>query len=111
MGNRRGILTMVITGAMLIAASSFTSEAAGLSAGVTAALGQRFSIHAGVYKSAAMLPTTSTAEQVDEEEEVTTICGYTNLGVANVENHLNIRKGAGEDHLLLPQRTSLCIQL
>ena len=25
------------------------------------------------------------------------ICGYANLGIANVENHLNIREGAGEE--------------
>ena len=29
--------------------------------------------------------------------EPETICGYTNLGIANVENHLNIREGAGEE--------------
>ena len=29
--------------------------------------------------------------------EPKTICGYTNLGIANVENHLNIREGAGEE--------------
>ncbi|MCI8298839.1 MAG: SH3 domain-containing protein [Lachnospiraceae bacterium] len=29
--------------------------------------------------------------------EPETICGYTNLGIANVENHLNIREGTGEE--------------
>lgn len=35
------------------------------------------------------------------EKQNTQICGYTNLGIANVENHLNIREGAGEDFELV----------
>ena len=34
---------------------------------------------------------------VSMASEPKTICGYTNLGIASVENHLNIREGAGED--------------
>ncbi len=35
--------------------------------------------------------------EVTASTEPKTVCGYTNLGVANVENHLNIREGAGEE--------------
>lgn len=34
-------------------------------------------------------------------EENQTICGYKNLGIAKVENHLNIREGAGEEYELV----------
>ena len=32
--------------------------------------------------------------------------GYTNLGIANVENHLNIREGAGEDYKIIGKMTN-----
>ena len=32
-----------------------------------------------------------------KDPEDKTICGYTNLGIANVSNYLNIREEAGED--------------
>ncbi len=37
------------------------------------------------------------AQQAEDE----TICGYTNLGIADVENHLNIRENAGEEYDLV----------
>ena len=40
-------------------------------------------------------------EPEPEPEEPKTICGYTNLGIANVENHLNVREGAGEEFELV----------
>ncbi|MCI9530227.1 MAG: SH3 domain-containing protein [Lachnospiraceae bacterium] len=39
--------------------------------------------------------------QEAEPEAPKTICGYTNLGIANVENHLNVREGAGEEFELV----------
>lgn len=36
-----------------------------------------------------------------EQAEAATIYGYKNLGIANVENHLNIRKDAGEEFELV----------
>lgn len=41
------------------------------------------------------------ASEPEEPEEPKTICGYTNLGIANVENHLNVREGAGEEFELV----------
>ncbi len=40
---------------------------------------------------------TSTEEEPEEE----TFCGYTNLGLANVDNYLNIRESANEDSELV----------
>lgn len=43
-----------------------------------------------------------TAEEVTTAEAVdTTIAGYTNLGIAHVENYLNVRESAGEDGKLI----------
>ncbi len=36
-------------------------------------------------------------EKKEEEPEEKTICGYKNLGIANVDNYLNIRQEPGED--------------
>ena len=44
---------------------------------------------------------TGTEAEPEESQEPKTICGYTNLGIANVENHLNIREGAGEEFELV----------
>lgn len=42
------------------------------------------------------------AEETEESAPAAqSICGYTNLGIANVENHLNIREGAGEEYDLV----------
>lgn len=62
----------------------------GGNAGIAAVLGESLSdeVNAGV---AAVEAQNTTAANVE------TVCGYTNLGIANVDNHLNIREGAGED--------------
>lgn len=110
MGIKKNITTMVLAGTVLMMTSSFTSSAAGLSAGITAALGERLAVHASAYKSAGTLPFTGTAEQPDSTEDTTagntaaedhTICGYTNLGIADVQNHLNIREAPGTDQKLV----------
>lgn len=40
---------------------------------------------------------TKKEEAKKEKKETGTICGYKNLGIANVDNYLNIREKAGED--------------
>lgn len=72
------------------ASSQEASDAAG------AASGQGFSDAAGAASSQGA----SNAEDAGAEPQET-ICGYTNLGIANVENHLNIREGAGEEYDLV----------
>lgn len=37
----------------------------------------------------------------NKKESKKTICGYTNLGVAKVDNYLNVRAGAGEDESIV----------
>lgn len=72
--------------------------AEGINAGVTAVFGESLSSEVKAYKTAGEAENT-TAENVMEVPAA--ICGYTNLGIANVENHLNIREGAGEDYELV----------
>ncbi len=103
---------------------SFPAQARGLNAGITAVLGEYLAAQTGAYKSARIAPLTAmamnTVQEITEEAaareaaarqaaeqaaveaaEAAKVCGYTNLGVANVESHLNIREGAGEDQKLV----------
>ncbi|MDD3413563.1 MAG: NlpC/P60 family protein [Lachnospiraceae bacterium] len=45
------------------------------------------------------------APEVEETESQETIAGYTNLGIANVENHLNVREEPLEDGKLVGKMT------
>ncbi|EOS23804.1 hypothetical protein C806_02590 [Lachnospiraceae bacterium 3-1] len=78
-----------ITGAVVFGMAQMSAEAArGVEAGVTVTLNESL-----------------TADLQAGEKEIvqvpSTICGYTNLGIAQVENHLNIREGAGEEYDLV----------
>ena len=91
-----GIITICMASAILATAITVPSQAKefrNVNAGITAVLGNSLAMQRGAYKSAGTLPTTTAAEK--------TVCGYVNLGVADVENHLNIREGAGEDYELV----------
>lgn len=90
------ITTLCLTGVLLTAAPSFTSQASGASAGISAALRDSIAAQNGAEKISEALPLSAAVEAEDN-----TVCGYTNLGVANVDNHLNIREGAGEDYELV----------
>lgn len=87
----RNIIAACVAGAAVFSLVSVPTEAAGVNAGITAVLGESLSngVSAGITAVEAQNTTAANAE---------TICGYTNLGIANVENHLNIREGAGEDY-------------
>lgn len=71
-----------------------TEASNGANAGITAVLGESLSsgVSAGI---------TAVEAQNTTQANIETICGYTNLGIANVDNHLNIREGAGEDYNLV----------
>ena len=57
-----------------------------------------FTAGAGVVTSSVDDPTEELDEQsYDEEEEAGGLFGYTNLGIARVEDHLNVRAGAEKD--------------
>ncbi len=78
-----------LTGAAVFSMSQFTAEAStNASAGVSSLLNECLVSDADTVKAEA---------GVSAAAAQTTICGYTNLGIAQVENHLNIREGAGED--------------
>ena len=83
-----------MTAGFFALAVSFPSEAA-LNAGFSASLGDSLSSQTSVYHADFQLLESAANAQNNP------VCGYTNLGVANVENHLNIREGAGEDQELV----------
>ncbi|MEH2942748.1 NlpC/P60 family protein [Lachnospiraceae bacterium KK002] len=88
MKNRfRKAIAACMSGAMIFGMVQIPAEAANVDAGVTAML------------SASL---TTDSDAAGEEPQVpSTVCGYTNLGIAQVENHLNIREGAGEEYDLV----------
>ena len=78
-----------LTGAAVFGMSQMTTEAAThASAGISTMLSDCLVGDADTQKSENGISMAAGDE---------TICGYTNLGIASVENHLNIREGAGED--------------
>lgn len=82
-----------LTGAAVFGMSQMTTEAAThASAGVSMMLSDCLVGNANTQKFDLGVSMTT---------EDKTICGYTNLGIAKVENHLNIREGAGEDYDLV----------
>lgn len=82
-----------LAGAAIFGMGQVTAEAANhASAGVSTLLSECLVSDADTQKS---------ETDVSMAPENKTICGYTNLGIANVENHLNIREGAGEDFELV----------
>lgn len=81
------IMIGCLTGAAVLGMSQMTTEAA-THAGVSSLLSDCLVGDADTQKSE-----TDVAMAAEDK----TICGYTNLGIASVENHLNIREGAGEE--------------
>ena len=79
-------------------APTYAEAANGVNAGITAVLGESLASGAGVGMTAVEAQNTTAA---NPDATAATICGYTNLGIANVDNHLNIREGAGEDYDLV----------
>ncbi len=98
----RKAVAICMTGAIAFGMAGITAEAAGkhVDAGVSTVLNESLTgdgeVGAGV---TAMLNQSLTMEAAPQEPA--TICGYTNLGIAQVENHLNIREGAGEEYDLV----------
>lgn len=86
------IIAAGMAGVTVFSMIPMQSEASsGVNAGITAVLGESLSGGASAGVAAVEAQNTASAN-------VETICGYTNLGIANVDNHLNIREGAGEDY-------------
>lgn len=68
------------------------AEEVAMSVGSVTVLGSERNMGVGMEKAEEVTTTSS----VD-----TTIAGYTNLGIAHVDNYLNVREGAGEDKKLV----------
>jgi len=89
MKNRfRRVIAACMSGEMVFGMVQMPVEAASVDAGITAMLSES-------------LTTGLDAGLVEEPQVPATVCGYTNLGIAQVENHLNIREGAGEEYDLV----------
>lgn len=85
------IIAVCLAGATVVTLSPLQAKAEyGVNAGVTSVFSESLAELAGAGVAAVAAQNTASAN-------INTICGYTNLGIANVENHLNIREGAGED--------------
>ncbi|MFP3154040.1 NlpC/P60 family protein [Lachnospiraceae bacterium ZAX-1] len=98
-------ITVCMAGAILISVNG-NVKAGRLEAGVAAAFNTSIDqLDAGISGGAAQIGNIRAVAFRDGVEPVveepTVICGYTNLGIANVENHLNIREGAGEEYELV----------
>lgn len=92
----RNVIAACLTGAAVFGMIQIPTEAANqVNAGVSAVFSECLTGGADAGKSAAGAQVTAA------QSEPETICGYTNLGIADVENHLNIREGAGEDYELV----------
>lgn len=82
------IMLGCLAGAAVFGMSQITTEAATHSAGISTLLNECLVSDADAVKAEIGISTAAGQKS---------ICGYTNLGIAQVENHLNIREGAGED--------------
>ena len=54
----------------------------------------------------ASIDTWYSSDEYKEAAKGVSAYGYTNLGIANVDNHLNIREGAGEDYKIIGKMTN-----
>lgn len=120
MKKRMHIIAACMSAVVLVGGVSVRTYAEGLNSGVTAALGNNISegqtadvelsaavggqlsngdkLNAGITAALGSgLTVQADAETQAAAGEPETICGYTNLGIADVENHLNVREGAGEE--------------
>lgn len=98
----RRAITVCMAGAIAFGMAGITAEAAGkhVDAGVSAVLNESLAEDAEVGAGVTAMLGQSLAVEAGPQEPAT-ICGYTNLGIAKVENHLNIREGAGEEYDLV----------
>lgn len=89
------LIAVCVTSVSVFSMFSLQAEAfKGTRAGITAIFQESLAsgINAGI---------TAGEVQKTKATNIDAICGYTNLGIANVENHLNIREGAGEEYDLV----------
>jgi uncharacterized protein YgiM (DUF1202 family) len=94
------IVALAIAGvfSLPMAQNAYASTHAGMSAVISSCLNQSQGLVVtektlSLTEASASAKDTEAAEESEEEE---TFCGYTNLGLANVDNYLNVRKEADE---------------
>ncbi|GHU40584.1 hypothetical protein FACS1894111_01500 [Clostridia bacterium] len=91
------LVSVFAAGTLFLTTPSFTTYAAGPSAGVMAVLDGVLEENPVPNTTTNDLPVTSTPEDAAAPEETAVdLFGYTNLGIANVADYVNIRSGAGE---------------
>lgn len=102
--------TILMTMPLLANAATATGINAGIAESISANLDDDGSLaNAGLSSAMATCIDVSTAKASVSVEETYTaaaaqqepVCGYTNIGIANVESNLNVREGAGEDSELV----------
>ena len=87
----RRIVAGCLAGITMMGMAKLPADAAReVNAGISAIFSSSLTGDATAAKSASKADVTTASD-------LQNICGYTVLGIANVENHLNIREGAGED--------------
>lgn len=75
-----------------VGAAQIPAQAEGVNSGVLTAI----SAYMDMSVTAEKVETDTSLTTQGQTEEETTTCGYTNLGIANVESNLNVRKEADE---------------
>lgn len=93
----KNVIAGCIVGIATFGTVQMSAEAVGnVDAGITAVLCESLTSSGKSGHLTSALSNVAKKSNVSEP-----VCGYTNLGIANVENHLNIREGAGEDYDLV----------
>jgi cell wall-associated NlpC family hydrolase len=81
---------------LVFSISNIPTQAAGVSSGVLTAISSYMSIANAVAKSNVATVPTSSGQTADNTTTDNTICGYSNIGIAQVDSSLNMRAAADE---------------
>lgn len=94
----RKMMTACMAGAVVFGMIQMPVEASGnVDAGVTAVFSDSLVANKSIQSDEEINSDNKESAESEKKSEPESVCGYTNLGIANVENHLNIREGAGEE--------------
>lgn len=77
--------------------TNMTTQAAGVSSGVLTAISSYMNFSNAVAKSNVPTVPTSSGQTTNNTPTDNTICGYTNIGIAQVDSSLNVRSAADEN--------------
>ncbi len=108
MGNFKFAFAIAL-GAVTVFSAPEAALAASTSAGMSAIITDCLNQSEGLVVSTADISVSRAASETEEKEEPKEkapvederFCGYKNIGLANVDNYLNIRKGPGEEYELV----------